>query len=65
MGTGAEGGGGAGAGAGADANAVSVLQAEVDELVGAECLYCGQVMIDSVAVPFVDDDSPGGHEWDI
>lgn len=54
-----------GASAATDASAASALQAELDELVGAECLYCGQVMIDSVAVPFVDEDSPGGHEWDI
>ncbi len=65
-GSGTEGGAAvAGAGAGAEASATSALQAELDELVGAECLYCGQVMIDSVAVPFVDEDSPGGHEWDI
>jgi hypothetical protein len=30
---------------------VPVLQAELDELVGADCLLCGQVMIDSVALP--------------
>ena len=49
-----------------DASAVAALQAEFDELVGAECLYCGQVMIDSVAVPFLDDDGDAvAHEWDI
>jgi hypothetical protein len=48
------------------ASAAATLQAELDEIVASECLFCGQVMIDSVGAPFVDDDGDAtSHEWDL
>ena len=30
------------------------LQAELDDLVASECLYCGDYMIRSVEIPFIE-----------
>ena len=43
------------------------LQAELDDYVAAECLFCGDIMINSIVEPFdVDADGPlSGDGWDI
>jgi hypothetical protein len=47
------------------------LQADLDRLIAAECLFCGDFMIDSVSEPFETDDSlvasagATGEDWDV
>lgn len=32
------------------------VKAEIDNILGAECLYCGETMISNVDLPFIEDE---------
>ena len=36
-------------------NAISQVQAEMDDLIAAECLFCGDIMIRNIDKPFIED----------
>lgn len=40
-------------------------QSELDDAIASECPLCGEVMIESVAVPFVEGGASGSSEWDL
>ena len=48
-----------------DTSAPSYVQSELDDAVASECPLCGEAMIESVGVPFVDDSERMSSEWDI
>ncbi len=48
-----------------DASAPSYVQSELDDAVASECPLCGEAMIESVGVPFIDDSERMASEWDI
>jgi hypothetical protein len=59
---------GATAGQAADSDAVQAVnlaQAEFDDVVASECPLCGDIMIDTVGVPFLDDGDALSAEWEI
>jgi hypothetical protein len=45
---------------------VGKLKDELDELISAECLYCGEMMVTSVSQPFFDErDTAEIKSWQI
>ena len=36
-----------------------MLRAELDDIIAAECIYCGSIMIDLIDKPFISDE-----DWD-
>lgn len=44
---------------------VSFSQEELDDIIASECLYCGEVMIKSIADPFVKPDDVEVYSWTI
>jgi hypothetical protein len=45
--------------------AVNLAQAEFDDVVASECPLCGDIMIDTVGVPFLDEGDAHSAEWEI
>lgn len=48
-----------------ESSAAARLQTELDDTVATECPLCGEVMIESVGQPFLDDAERTSSEWDI
>jgi hypothetical protein len=50
-----------------NSNEREMVQQKLDEIVAAECIFCGEVMIKSIHVPFItdEDEAREGAEWRI
>ncbi|KAF0740927.1 hypothetical protein Ae201684_003814 [Aphanomyces euteiches] len=48
-------------------NERELIQQKLDEIVAAECIFCGEVMIKSIHAPFItdEDEAREGAEWRI